>query len=448
MISALLIVSGISVFLVGLVVLPAHAQNTTAECEAEFRDKIYSGDLPKDANRTDYLNYCISASSQSAVGGSSGSPDATSAQNAIDRSNEYDPSVDKGFELSETELITKLNHDRFIRQLRVKVKIAGREIADDGKREVLEYDFGGCPRGIGSVDRYSKNVLSFTVTATHDCVRRGDPALFVVYAAVLHLGAAKNEKEAVHLVSHTFEAGKNAPLSEAGVRSNSTTAHGRTLQIVELPKNTGLIFKVYPTASDAEQPTQAVRADIRMSAGRQRSGAATTSDSKLSTCAQFRDRLTKAEGVLGGAVPRFEFRDLDKPGEVSGDDHSYAIENVKEIDGELACSRKTDALSSLQIGVAIDDQNSKENVYAVGRFLVSMHALTWAYTQWPKGKVQSVVSRLMKEAVREADKSEFRGDTITQGTATYDVRDEVTLKYWVGGGLTFMIDASTAEEKR
>jgi hypothetical protein len=194
------------------------------------------------------------------VGGSSGSPDPTSAQNAIDRSNEYDPSVDKGFELSETELITKLNHDRFIRQLRVKVKIAGREIADDGKREVLEYDFGGCPRGIGSVDRYSKNVLSYTVTATHDCVRRGKPVLFVVYAAVLNLGLAKNEKEAIQLVSRTFEASKDAPMSETGVRSSSTTAQGRTLQIIGLPNNTGMIFKVYPMASDAEPPTPTARA--------------------------------------------------------------------------------------------------------------------------------------------------------------------------------------------
>ncbi len=187
--------------------------------------------------------------------------------------------------------------------------------------------------------------------------------------------------------------------------------------------------------------TLAIAKDARHS----KSILAEASSSKLSTCAQFRDHLTKAEKALGAAVPRFEFRDLDKPDQAPGGDHSYAIENVKAVDGELACSRKNDALSTFQMSVSIDGQMSKDNAYAVGRFLVAMHAVTWAYTQWPKAKVQTVVGRLTKQAVQEADKSEFRGEKITQGRAGYDVTDDVALKYWVGDGLTFMIDASTAE---
>jgi hypothetical protein len=151
------------------------------------------------------------------------------------------------------------------------------------------------------------------------------------------------------------------------------------------------------------------------------------------------EHVTRASTIFGDVVPRFKFRDLDagKPEEEKLNSHAYVIENVRAIDGELDCVRKNDRLSSLRLDVSIDGQRARENALAIARFLLSVHAVTWAYTEWPKEKVQKVLSDLVKKANQEAQKSELRGDAIMQGDATYDMGGGIELKYWAGGGLTF-----------
>lgn len=179
----------------------------------------------------------------------------------------YDPAGDKGFGLSEADFVRKLNQDRLLRPLGVKVKIAGRELAEDEKREVLDYDFGGCPRAVGSVDRYTKNVLSFTLVANHDCVRRrGDRSLFVVYAASIALGLAREPKEAIGLVRKVLEASDTNPTDKTRMRSGSASANGRTLQIIGPPSDAGLIFKIYPTEGNSE-PLVSTREDQKPNFG-------------------------------------------------------------------------------------------------------------------------------------------------------------------------------------
>ncbi|HEV2629433.1 MAG TPA: hypothetical protein VGV41_12405 [Pseudolabrys sp.] len=166
------------------------------------------------------------------------------------------------------------------------------------------------------------------------------------------------------------------------------------------------------------------------------------------TCAEFRERLAASGKIFGDVVPRFSFRDWDEdhPDDPKTDNRAYTVENVKAVDGELDCARKSDQLSVFQMNVTTAGED-RDDLLAVGRFMVSMYAVTWAYTGWSKPKVQKIVSDLIKKANSEAKKSEFRGDSVTQGKAEYEITDDVDLDYTVGGGLTLMIDASTSPQQ-
>jgi hypothetical protein len=162
------------------------------------------------------------------------------------------------------------------------------------------------------------------------------------------------------------------------------------------------------------------------------------------SCDQFRERLLRAESMMHTPVPRFHFRDVEESGKQYDGDHEFAIENAKGIDGQLKCHRKDGKFSSLQINVvSYDGTSAKDSTYTAARFLISMHAMTWAYTQWPQNKIKTVLERLRQEAYRNADKEELRGGN-QSGTSTFDVNDDVTLNYSAGGGvgLTFMIDGA------
>jgi hypothetical protein len=170
----------------------------------------------------------------------------------------------------------------------------------------------------------------------------------------------------------------------------------------------------------------------------------------LTTCAEFQKRLARADRVFGDVVPRFAFKDFDEiyPETKRTETREYDVQNVRDVSGQLDCDRKTDQLSSLELSTSTDGSVSAESAQIVTRFVISMNALTWAYTNWSKAKVQSVVGDLFKKALDEVKKSDLRGDKYVQGRADYEVTDEVSISYTVGGGFTFMIDASTAAEKK
>jgi hypothetical protein len=166
----------------------------------------------------------------------------------------------------------------------------------------------------------------------------------------------------------------------------------------------------------------------------------------LITCAEFRQRLAKTPGIFGEAVPRFEFRDWDEinPAIKSPERRDYAIQNVRAIDGQLSCMRKSDIVEHMEMTLRTDDRMTRDNAMAVARFLISMYATTSAYTGWSKEKVKTVIDELTRKAHREAEIKELRGEKNTQGAASYELGDTILLNYWAGGGfgLTFMIDAS------
>jgi hypothetical protein len=179
----------------------------------------------------------------------------------------YDPSRDKGFQISEERLVAALNHDALIRGMRVRVKIASRDLADDGKRDVVDYGFGGCPGVLGSVDHKSRNVLSFNITADSDCMgAHPERFLFASYAAMRSLGAASSQEEASRLVSEVLEEMKT---DTSDTKSGIATANGRTVQVITPPSGVGLILKIYPTSSDTSKPAAAVagKDELRAKAG-------------------------------------------------------------------------------------------------------------------------------------------------------------------------------------
>jgi hypothetical protein len=128
------------------------------------------------------------------------------ANDAHAESGNYDPGRDKGFQINDARFIAALNRDSFLRSLRIKVRVKTSELANDQKRDVLEYDFGGCPQAVGSVDHKSRNVLSFGLTAGPDCIdEHAERFLLASAAAVRALGAAISDREAKSLISRLFE---------------------------------------------------------------------------------------------------------------------------------------------------------------------------------------------------------------------------------------------------
>lgn len=187
------------------------------------------------------------------------------------------------------------------------------------------------------------------------------------------------------------------------------------------------------------------------------------------TCAQFRERLARAEKVFGGIVPHLEFSDWDK----RADDpmallarrhgldlnkinlpHSYEINNLEGGGGgQLDCVRKSDRFLtiSLTAGYDGDDLHDIRVLAKAARvqtsFLGAIYAVTWAYTGWSKDKVQDVVSNLFNAGLEDVQRADARGETMPVGHAGYDINKDVSITYAIGGGYSFMIDASTAGEE-
>jgi len=170
----------------------------------------------------------------------------------------------------------------------------------------------------------------------------------------------------------------------------------------------------------------------------------------FTTCDQFRNRLAKAEKLLETPVPRFEFRDVDSAGEIqANDDRVYDIESTKGLTGALACNRRTDKLSSLRVDVYVfDTGDNKVRLNPSDRLTGSMLALTWAYTNWPKLKVQAAVKKMISDAHAELEQSELRRDNTVMGSGTIGINHDLNLTYTIGNlGLGYMIEASISSAK-
>jgi hypothetical protein len=170
----------------------------------------------------------------------------------------------------------------------------------------------------------------------------------------------------------------------------------------------------------------------------------------FTTCDQFRDRLAKAEKVFGTSVPRFEFNDVDTAGEIqANDDRLFDIESARGLTGQLACNRRTGKLSSLQVDVYVfDTGDDKVQFNPSDRSMGSMLALTWAYTNWPKPKVQTAVKKMISDAHAELEQSELRRDATVVGSGTIGINHDLNLTYTIGSlGLGYMIEASISSAK-
>jgi hypothetical protein len=170
----------------------------------------------------------------------------------------------------------------------------------------------------------------------------------------------------------------------------------------------------------------------------------------FTTCDQFRDRLAKAEKLFGTSVARFEFKDVDSAGEIeANDDRVYDIESAKGLTGTLACNRRTGKLSSLQVDVYVfDTGDGKVQFNPSDRLMGSMLALTWAYTNWPKPKVQEAVKKMISDAHAQLEQSEARSDENMVGSGTVGVNHDLNLTYTIGSlGLGYMIEASISSAK-
>jgi hypothetical protein len=170
----------------------------------------------------------------------------------------------------------------------------------------------------------------------------------------------------------------------------------------------------------------------------------------FTTCDQFRDRLAKAEKLFGTSVPRFDFREVDTTGEIeANDDRAYEIASARGLTGALACNRRTGKLSSLQVNVYVFDMgDSKVQSKPSDRLMGSMLALTWAYTNWPKPKVQEAVKKMISDAHSELEQSELRRDRTVIGSGTIGINHDLKLTYTIGSlGLGYMIEASISSAK-
>jgi hypothetical protein len=170
----------------------------------------------------------------------------------------------------------------------------------------------------------------------------------------------------------------------------------------------------------------------------------------LTTCDQFRGRLAKAEKLFGTSVPRFEFNDVDTAGEIqANDDRVYDIESARGLTGSLACNRRTGKLSGLQVDVYVfDTGDGKVQFNPSDHLMGSMLALTWAYTNWPKPKVQEAVKKMVSDAHAQLEQSQSRRDETVVGSGTIGVNHDLNLTYTIGSlGLGYMIEASISSAK-
>jgi hypothetical protein len=164
----------------------------------------------------------------------------------------------------------------------------------------------------------------------------------------------------------------------------------------------------------------------------------------LVTCAQFKERLAKADKVFGGTVPRFRFEEFHSKHETQDIDLAYTIEGTIGISGELDCDKKTGRLRVLSVDLNFSDGDNSQFA-ATARFMVSALAVTWAYTDWPKRKVQEAVGRMIREAHDEVDAAELRGDKDVKGEGSFDIAVGVDMTYTIAiGSVRYILDASTS----
>jgi len=177
---------------------------------------------------------------------------------------------------------------------------------------------------------------------------------------------------------------------------------------------------------------------------------AASARNEFTTCDQFRDRLAKAEKWFGTSVPRFDFNDVETAGEIqANDDRVYNIESARGLTGALACNRRTGKLSSLKVDVFVfDTGDGKVQFNPSDRLMGSMLALTWAYTNWPKPKVQVAVKKMISDAHAELEQSELRRERTVVGSGTIGINHDLNLTYTIGSlGLGYMIEASISSAK-
>lgn len=165
---------------------------------------------------------------------------------------------------------------------------------------------------------------------------------------------------------------------------------------------------------------------------------------ETATCKAFFERIAQADAIFGDMVPAFKF-DVDPKDLPANPKITYSIGNARGLTGFVTCIKATDQMVVFQVDTSIDRDPVAEDVKVAARFLSTVSAATWAYTAWPKPKVQKVTSDLLKRGFAAAKKADLRGDDNPQGEASFEVSKTVDLRFWAGGGLTFMIDVSPDE---
>ena len=153
------------------------------------------------------------------------------------------------------------------------------------------------------------------------------------------------------------------------------------------------------------------------------------------SCEEFKARLAKAERALGVPVPMPIYED---EGELD-ERHDWALK-IKGIEGELSC-RLDGRFYSLQLSVIESDK------YIAARTRNLMFASLWAYTQWPRARLNRALTTLLEGAVQELTENRIRGEHFDQGTGSIDLETNVTASVYGGQDLRIgmMIDASTAK---
>jgi hypothetical protein len=150
--------------------------------------------------------------------------------------------------------------------------------------------------------------------------------------------------------------------------------------------------------------------------------------------------------VFGGRVPRFDFEEVNLKYNFDGG-RAYTIEGIAGIWGELNCSGngKFELLRVNQDGYNVENYSKSEMLKAPERFMISMYAVSWAYTNWPKKKVQEVVDKMIKEARDDADEQKQHGEKKVQSQGSFDIGAHIDMTYWLApDSQTYELDVSTA----
>jgi len=163
--------------------------------------------------------------------------------------------------------------------------------------------------------------------------------------------------------------------------------------------------------------------------------ACSTAAASFSNCDEFRARLATAEAQLRIPVPRVVLKAVES---LPGLGVEFEVGNVPGFVGQLNC-RHDGRFDFFQIRQNQSDDSSR-------RFVNLLTAAIWAFTDWPKERINAAVRRAFAELDRKIKDKRVRGGALVDDRTYIDLSDDELTNVQIGGGrkhgLYFLVDDS------